>query len=60
MSHDESVRMRLAYENADAPVELITFEGAPHAFWYGRKWGDKAFAAMLEFLETTFASDESE
>ena len=51
VAHEQSVRLAESYRQAGATVELVTIEGAPHAFWgRNRPWHDEALDRAVTFF----------
>ncbi|MHC5028565.1 MAG: alpha/beta hydrolase fold domain-containing protein [Planctomycetota bacterium] len=46
----QSVRFEEAYEKAGVAVELVTIEGAPHAFWNFTRWFDETMDRAAGFF----------
>jgi dipeptidyl aminopeptidase/acylaminoacyl peptidase len=51
--YEQSLELKARYEAMGRPVELITLEGAPHAFWNYSRWFPGAIDQAIAFFRRT-------
>ena len=54
--YDQSVRFEAEYEKAGATAELVTIEGAPHAFWHRTRWFEDVMDRSVAFFRLQLTS----
>ena len=53
VSYQQSLELKARYEARGRPVELITVEDAPHAFWNYSRWFPEAMVQAIDFFRRT-------
>ncbi|MEE2777510.1 MAG: alpha/beta hydrolase [Acidobacteriota bacterium] len=53
--HEQSVSLRARYEEMGVVAELVTIEGAPHAFWNWVRWFDSSMDRAAGFFQRHLA-----
>jgi pectinesterase len=53
---EQSLKFKARYEAAGVPIELITLEDAPHAFFLDARWFPGAMDQAIDFFRRTFAA----
>ena len=57
---EQSERLQAKYKEAGVRAELVTIDGAPHAFWNSPQWFDDTLANAVKFFNDTLNSAKSQ
>jgi acetyl esterase/lipase len=57
--HEQSVRLQAKYKAAGVRAELVTINGAPHAFWNQDKWFTDSMSRTVKFFDETLQKAEA-